>query len=206
MKNKLKTMLHSVIAVGFALLLLILFEIPYISDMSGYNAMELYKIGGFLEFVVSFFQFFHIIAVLLLLNIGIFGILQKTGVIEVKKSVKGWTYAKLVSVLLIVIASLSVAELLFVIIFCAKYSIYIGVGAIMNSVIEIIGAVLFILFDKNGMLSGENRSENKEVAKKEENDDDTVAGNEEPVEQVEVEVDNKDFEDFANKDADTEKL
>ena len=49
MKNKLKTMLHSVIAVGFALLLLILFEIPYFSNMTGYNAMELYKLGGFLE-------------------------------------------------------------------------------------------------------------------------------------------------------------
>lgn len=165
MKGKLKTMLHSVVAVGFALLLLILFEIPYFSELTGYNAMEFYKYGGFLEFVVSFFQFFHVIAVLLLLNIGIFGILQKTGVIDVKKSLKGWTYAKLVGVMLIVIASLSIAELLFVIIACAKYKVYIGVGAIMNCVLEIIGAGLFVLLDKNGMLSGENSSAKAEEPK-----------------------------------------
>ncbi len=205
MKNKIKTMLHSVIAVGFALLLLILFEIPYFSNMTGYNAMEFYKLGGFLEFVVSFFQFFHIIAVLLLLNIGIFGILQKTGVIEVKKSVKGWTYAKLVSILLIVIASLSVAELIFVIITCAKYRVYIGVGAIMNSVLEIIGAVLFILLDKNGMLSGENHPSNKEVAKKEDDEEEKVEEN--SSEQAEVEIEGEeDFEKFADKEIDTEKL
>ena len=206
MKNKLKTMLHSVIAVGFALLLLILFEIPYFSNMTGYNAMELYKLGGFLEFVVSFFQFFHIIAVLLLLNIGIFGILQKTGVIEVKKSLKGWTYAKLVSVLLIVIASLSVAELIFVIITCVKYRVYIGVGAIMNCILEIIGAVLFVLLDKNGMLSGENRSTNKEV-EKQEDDGETKLENKESSENTDAIIEDKeDFEKFANQDIDTEKL
>lgn len=205
MKNKIKTMLHSVIAVGFALLLLILFEIPYFYNMTGYNAIEFYKVGGFLEFVVSFFQFFHIIAVLLLLNIGIFGILQKTGVIEVKKSVKGWTYAKLVSVLLIVIASLSVAELLFVIIVCAKYGVYIGVGVIMNCILEIIGAVLFILLDKNGMLSGENHSSNKEVAKKEDDEEEKVE--EESSKPAEVEIEGEeDFEKFADKEIDTEKL
>lgn len=206
MKNKLKTMLHSVIAVGFALLLLILFEIPYFSNMTGYNAMELYKLGGFLEFVVSFFQFFHIITVLLLLNIGIFGILQKTGIIEVKKSLKGWTYAKLVSVLLIVIASLSIAELIFVIITCVKYRVYIGVGAIMNSILEIIGAVLFVLLDKNGMLSGENHSTNKEVEKKED-DGETKLENKESSENIDsTKEDKEDFEKFANQDIDTEKL
>ena len=206
MKNKLKTMLHSVIAVGFALLLLILFEIPYFSNMTGYNAMELYKLGGFLEFVVSFFQFFHIIAVLLLLNIGIFGILQKTGVIEVKKSLKGWTYAKLVGVLLIVIASLSVTELIFVIISCVKGGYYIGVGAIMNCILEIIGAVLFVLLDKNSMLSGENHSTNKKVEKKED-DGETKLENKESSESIDSTIEDKeDFEKFANQDIDTEKL
>lgn len=208
MKNKLKTMLHSVIAVGFALLLLILFEIPYLQNVSGYLMLEFYQLYGFLGFTVAFFQFFHIIAVLLLLNIGILGILQKTGVVEIKKSLKNWTYAKLVSVVLLVIASLSILELMFTIIICAKNGFYIGVGVIMNCVLEILGAVLFILLDKNGLLSGENRSANKKEPEQA-NTEAKEQEDETSTEKVEVEIkdeDKKEFEKLAEKDMDIEKL
>lgn len=207
MKNKLKTMLHSVIAVGFALLLLVLFEIPYAESVTGYTILHLYEGGGFAEFMSSFFQFFHIVAVLLLLNIGIFGILQKTGVVEVKKSLKGWTYAKLVSVLLLVIASLSLVELLFVIIVCAKYHAYIGVGAILNCVLEIMATVLFILLDKKGMLSGESHSTKSEEKEQTDSNDSIDAGKQEnESDEAKQLEDEKDFEKFANSDIDTEKL
>lgn len=162
MKNKIKTMLHSVVAVGFALLFIVLFALPYCEGANAYEILTLYKIGGFSEFMVSFFQFFHFVGMLLLLNLGILGILEKTGVVEFKKSLKNWSYNKLVKVVLLVIASLSAIVLLFTIIVCAKFGVYIGVGVILNAILEILGCVAFWLLDANGVLSGNTQNEKVE--------------------------------------------
>lgn len=163
MKNKIKTMLHSVVAVGFALLFIVLFALPYCADLNGYNILSLYEYaGGFSAFMVSFFQFFHFVGMLLLLNLGILGILEKTGVVEFKKSLKNWSYNKLVKVVLLVIASLSAIVLLFTIIVCAKFGVYIGVGVILNAILEILGCVAFWLLDANGVLSGNTQNEKVE--------------------------------------------
>lgn len=154
MKNKIKTMLHSVVAVGFALLFIVLFALPYCAEFNGYNILSLYKYAsGFSAFMVSFFQFFHFVGMLLLLNLGILGILEKTGVVEFKKSLKNWSYNKLVKVVLLVIASLSVMVLLFTIIVCAKFGVYIGVGVILNAILEILACVVFWVLDKKGVLT-----------------------------------------------------
>lgn len=185
MKNKLKTMLHSLCAIGFALLIIVLFALRYCYVYDGYDILRLYQVSGFSEFMVSFFQFFHYVGLLLLLNVGILGVLQKTGVVEFKKSLKGWTYAKLVKVILTVVASLSVMVLIFVIIVCCKNGVYIGVGAILNTILEIMACVTFWLLDAKGILDGKAKQPSKEENKDSENQENVEGqeqGNDTPVE------------------------
>lgn len=155
MKEKLKSMMFELCLTGFALLFIILLTLPYISGgINGYALLNVYEVGGFSLFMLSFFQFFHTIALLLLLNIGFLGILNKTGVVEFKKAYKDWSYTKLGKLIATIVASLSVAVLFFVIIVCSQYSMAIGVGSILNTILEILACVSIWLLEYYGIFDG----------------------------------------------------
>ena len=146
-KKNISKLAFPLIAFGFSFLFLVLLNLTYCASATGIQLLDVYQ-TGFLGFVIAFFQFFYIIGLLLLINISFLGFLKEYGVVEIKKSYKDWTYKKLVKTLIMAITMLSLVTLLFVIIFCIKYSIYIGFGIIMNTVLAIIGCVLVWVLDK----------------------------------------------------------
>ncbi len=146
-KKNISKLAFPLIAFGFSFLFLVLLNLTYCASATGIELLDVYQ-TGFLGFVIAFFQFFYIIGLLLLINISFLGFLKEYGVVEIKKSYKDWTYKKLVKTLIMAITILSLVTLLFVIIFCIKYSIYIGFGIIMNTVLAIIGCVLVWVLDK----------------------------------------------------------
>lgn len=170
MKEKLKTMIYPLCATVIALLFIILLTLPYFVEdgfnANGYYLLSIYVLGGFSPFMLSFFQFFHVIVLLLLLNLGFLGILEKTGVVEFKKAYKNWTYNKLVKVLITVMAGLSLIVLLSVIILCSKYHIRIGVGAILNTILSIMACVAFWLLEIYGIFDGTYKSKQEKVITK----------------------------------------
>lgn len=163
MKEKLKSMLFELCLTGFALLFIILLTLPYIKGgINGYALLNIYEVGGFSLFMLSFFQFFHIIALLLLLNLGFLGILEKTGVVEFKKAYKDWTYTKLGKLIVTIVASLSIAVLFFVIIVCSQYSTAIAFGSILNAILQIMACVAIWLLEYHGIFDGTyKQKENK---------------------------------------------
>lgn len=150
---------YPVIALGFALLFLVLLKLPYIEGVDGVYLLELYQ-TGFLGFVISFFHFFYIIGLLLLINISFLGFLKVKGVVEIKKSYKDWTYNKLVKTLILTITALSFVSLLFGIIFCIANSVYIGFGSILNSVLAILGCVVMLVLEKQKKLPNKPEDSN----------------------------------------------
>lgn len=162
MNNKFKNLIYPICAVGVSLLFLILSLLPHYSissiNFDGYMIMIMKAFNGmtFTIFISTFFQFLHIVTLILLLNIGVFGILVKTGVVEVKKSLKNWTYEKLLKVLFTIMGSLGLVLIISMLITCATNDGYftIGFGVILNGALEIIACVAFWLLDYYGILNG----------------------------------------------------
>ena len=185
MKEKVYKVMYPLIAICVGLLFIVLLKTPYIAKIDGYQLLDVYT-SGFLGFIVSFFAFLHIASLLLLLNLGILGILEKTGVVEFKKQIFGLSYNKFVKILISVVAGLAFLTLLFTIILCIVYEASIGFGVIFNAVLEIMCAVLVWLFAAKGILDGTYVSPKKEKKDDEEpeNLEEVVAAhkNEEEVE------------------------
>ena len=185
MKEKVYKVMYPLIAICVGLLFIVLLKTPYIAKIDGYQLLDVYT-SGFLGFIVSFFAFLHIASLLLLLNLGILGILEKTGVVEFKKQIFGLSYNKFVKILISVVAGLAFLTLLFTIILCIVYEASIGFGVIFNAVLEIMCAVLVWLFAAKGILDGTYVSPKKEKKDEEEpeNLEEVVAAhkNEEEVE------------------------
>lgn len=162
MNNKFKNLIYPICAVGVSLLFLILSLLPHYSissiNFDGYMIMIMKAFNGmtFTIFVSTFFQFLHIVTLILLLNIGVFGILVKTGVVEVKKSLKNWTYEKLLKVLFTIMGSLGLILIISMLITCATNDGYFSIafGVILNGALEVIACVAFWLLDHYGILNG----------------------------------------------------
>ena len=162
MNEKFKKLIYPIIAVGVSVLFLVLSLIPYYTigstNFDGYMVMIMKVFDGmnFTIFMSTFFQFFHIVTLLLLLNVGLFGILVKTGVVEVKKSVKNWSYEKLLKVLFTVMGSLGLVLIFSMLITCSANSRYFALsfGTILNGVLEVMACVAFWLLDYYGILNG----------------------------------------------------
>ncbi len=163
MNEKFKKLIYPIIAVGVSVLFLVLMLIPYYTigstNFDGYMIMFMKVFSGmnFTVFMSTFFQFFHIVTLLLLLNVGLFGILVKTGVVEVKKSVKNWSYEKLLKVLFTVMGSLGLVLIFSMLITCSANSYTFGgvsFGLILNGVLEVMACVAFWLLDYYGILNG----------------------------------------------------
>ena len=185
MKEKIYKLMYPLIAVCVGLLFIILMKAPYIAKVDGYQVLSAYT-TGFLGFVLAFFGFLHLVSLLVLLNLGILGLLEKMGVVEFKKQIFGLSYNKFVKIMISVVAGLALLTLLFIIIWCAVNSVSIGFGSILNAVLEIMCAVLVWLFAAKGILDGTYVSPKKEKKEDEEpeNLEEVVAAhkNEEEVE------------------------
>ena len=195
MKEKIYKLMYPLIAVCVALLFIVLMKAPYVAGADGYRFLNVYT-TGFLGFVVSFFAFLHLVSLLLLLNLGILGILEKAGVVEYKKQIFGWSYNKFVKIMISIMAGFALLTLLFTIIWCIVNSVIIGFGVIFNAVLEVMCAVLVWLFAIKGILDGTYVAPKKEKKAKK-----TEEKAEEPEEvalveevKVEVEEDNKKIE------------
>lgn len=171
MKNKLSKILLPIYLITLGTLFLILSNIGYISRLNAFGLLILYQGAGFLEFLISSLAFLHLVSVFMLITLGIIGILNKTGAIEFKKSVSNFSYQKLEKIMVTVLASISAVLLLFVIIFCSVNRVYIGVGAILNFILEAIACVIVWVIDFEAIDFKKKEPKNSEPAREEANDD-----------------------------------
>lgn len=152
MKKCLSKYLVPICVIFVSLLMVFLMNISYMSGRIGLNNYYLFVIyqrAGFFEFLISMFAFLHLVALFVLLTVAIFDILIKSERVEVKN--KNFDIKKLEKILLTVVASISLLLLILIIIFCAVNKVYIGVGAILNTVLEILACVLFWIMDANNV-------------------------------------------------------
>ena len=99
-------------------------------------------------------QFLHIVSLIVLVAVGVLGILKITGVVEIKKYIKGWNYVTLLKLVLTVVASLSLIVMVLGLILCGTEGAHVGVGLILNTILEILACVAFYVLDIYGFLDG----------------------------------------------------
>ncbi len=153
MKQKFSKILMPLYLLSVVILMILLMNLNYISGyrLNGYEMFTAYKFAGFLGFVMSMFAFLHLAVLFGLIALSVIDILNRNGAITFNTKNKKMNLKKLEKIMLTVLASLSLLVLIFVIIYCASKSVYIGVGAILNTIIEILACVAFWLMDDKGV-------------------------------------------------------
>lgn len=155
MKEKIAKNIRQIAIGGFGILMLILFCMPYVLTINGYQLIFFAGAAeGFLTFALAFFQFLTFVSIAVIFDVALFTVLRNLGVITINKKCKRLTLEKFGEIMLLVVAILTLIELLFMIIFTSQFGVTIGVGSIFNAVMAVGAYVVYKVLDHYEYLDG----------------------------------------------------
>lgn len=149
MKKDVKKFMPYIIALGTGVLFAFLSLLAYVSLGVGINVYQLAYVslfGGFAEVMAALFSVLMLGGNLVLIFVGLVGLLKELGLVKFEGKLGKLNYEKFTKIVFLVYISIVALLLLFVIITCVANGFAIGVGAILNTILQGLAfASLFVL-------------------------------------------------------------
>ncbi|MEG1751787.1 MAG: hypothetical protein RR140_02350 [Clostridia bacterium] len=155
MKEKTKQLTPYLISAGVTFLIFLVLFMPYVAFLSGYSIMNLFY--GFAGVMVSLFQIFLFLTMILLGAISCVGILQINGFVKKKIIIGKYDLTKINECVLLIMAILSVLSFMFSIIVAATSSTMFGVGSIFSAIF-ICGGYALLKYLQSTILKPESKA------------------------------------------------